>query len=128
MSLAEAMVVAACAAYCDHAGVGCERRALVSMLAAAHAVLKKCTHISRGPLSPPKLHCSDPDNSSRIIAEFRTLKLPERASILLREVEGFSYEESAEILGVTIHHAQLSHVAARLKLGRALTTLERPVR
>ena len=51
---------------------------------------------------------------SRVESELRQVDEPFRTAVILRDIEGFSYEEVAEILGV-----QLGTVKSRLMRGRA---------
>ena len=51
----------------------------------------------------------------RVEGELREISEPFRTTVVLRDIEGFSYEEIAEILGV-----QLGTVKSRLMRGRAL--------
>jgi hypothetical protein len=132
--LAEAMVANACSAGAEagRAEAGCaagERETLVRMLAAAHSVLRSGSAYERYERSrratrnsssgAGRRRARSADIHSRILAEFRSLAPPERAALLLAEVEGLTYEESAEVLGVSVDRARLAHVAVRLKLGRA---------
>jgi hypothetical protein len=116
-SLAEAMVVNACQACTALGCAASERQILVRMLAAVHrelengAIGKRVRRLGGTPC-PGKLHAD-------ILAEFYLLAPTERASLLLSEVEDFTYEESAQVLGVSIQGARLAHVAVRLKLGLA---------
>jgi RNA polymerase sigma-70 factor, ECF subfamily len=129
--LAEAMVAKACNASLESEQQAGERETLVRMLAAAHSVLRSGTAYDRyerarraalGPSATGRArHSRATDKHSRILAEFRSLAPPERASLLLAEVEGLTYEESAAVLGVSVDRAKLAHVAVRLKLGRAFS-------
>ncbi|MFC0577657.1 sigma factor-like helix-turn-helix DNA-binding protein [Paraburkholderia solisilvae] len=133
MPLAEAMVANACNANAN-AEADCavsERETLVRMLAAAHSVLRsgsayeryertrRATRGAPAGVGAGRRRVRNTDVHSRILAEFRSLAPPERAALLLSEVEGLTYEESAEVLGVSVDRAKLAHVAVRLKLGRA---------
>ena len=51
---------------------------------------------------------------SRVEYELRQIDEPFRSVVILRDIEGFSYEEVAEILGI-----QLGTVKSRLMRGRA---------
>jgi DNA-directed RNA polymerase specialized sigma24 family protein len=116
------MVVNACQACASLGYAATERQTLVRMLAAVHrelqnrAICGRARHSMGTPCSTlankGKLH-------SDILAEFYLLAPSERASLLLSEVEDFTYEESAEVLGVSIDGARIAHVAVRLKLGLA---------
>jgi DNA-directed RNA polymerase specialized sigma24 family protein len=135
--LAEAMVANACNANANaNANAEAdravsERETLVRMLAAAHSVLRsgsayeryertrRATRGATASAGAGRRRVRNADVHSRILAEFRLLAPPERAALLLSEVEGLTYEESAEVLGVSVDRAKLAHVAVRLKLGRA---------
>jgi DNA-directed RNA polymerase specialized sigma24 family protein len=127
--LAEAMVANACSAGAEAGRAVSERETLVRMLAAAHSVLRSGSAFERYERSrratrnassgAGRRRVRNADVHSRILAEFRVLAPPERAALLLAEVEGLTYEESAEVLGVSVDRARLAHVAVRLKLGRA---------
>ncbi|MFC0401923.1 RNA polymerase sigma factor [Paraburkholderia rhizosphaerae] len=127
--LAEAMVANACNASADAGHPVSERETLVRMLAAAHSVLRSGSAYERYERSrragrdtsggAARRRARNADVHSRILSEFRSLAPPERAALLLAEVEGLTYEETAEVLGVSVDRARLAHVAVRLKLGRA---------
>jgi RNA polymerase sigma-70 factor, ECF subfamily len=127
--LAEAMVADACSAGAEAVHAVSERETLVRMLAAAHRVLRsgsayECYERSRcasrdASAGAGRRRVRSADVHSRILAEFRSLAPPEQAALLLSEVEGLTYEETAEVLGVSVDRAKLAHVAVRLKLGRA---------
>jgi DNA-directed RNA polymerase specialized sigma24 family protein len=123
------MVANACNASAEAGRAVTERETLVRMLAAAHSVLRsgsayeryeRSRRATRGTSAGAgRRRVRSADVHSRILAEFRSLAPPERAALLLAEVEGLTYEESAEVLGVSVDRAKLAHVAVRLKLGRA---------
>jgi hypothetical protein len=128
--LAEAMVAKACHASVEPGHPVGERETLVRMLAAAHSVLRSGSAYDRyerarraalGTAAGRHRRSRAADNHTRILAEFHTLAPPERASLLLAEVEGLTYEESAAVLGVSVDRAKLAHVSVRLKLGRAFS-------
>ncbi|CAB3749466.1 RNA polymerase sigma factor [Paraburkholderia humisilvae] len=129
--LAEAMVANACSAGAEAGCAVSERETLVRMLAAAHSVLRggsayeryeRSRRAARGSnAGAGRRRTRNADVHSRILAEFRLLAPPERAALLLAEVEGLTYEETAEVLGMSVDRAKLAHVAVRLKLGRAFS-------
>ncbi len=131
MPLAEAMVANACTAGCGAEQTVSEREALVRMLAAAHSVLRNGTAFERyertrratraASATGAQRRRRSSDMPARILSAFRSLTPPERAALLLTEVERLTYEESAQILGVTVDRAKLAHVAVRLKIGRAFS-------
>jgi Sigma-70, region 4 len=132
LPLAEVMVANACNTGIEPGCAISERETLVRMLAAAHSTLRSGTAYDRyersrraalGPNAASGRHRRSraADSHSRILSEFRSLTPPERASLLLAEVEGLTYEEAAAVLGVSVDRAKLAHVAVRLKLGRAFS-------
>jgi RNA polymerase sigma-70 factor (ECF subfamily) len=134
LPLAEAMVANACTEGFDAETIVSEREAFVRMLAAAHSVLRngnaferyeRARHASTGPSSlGTKKRIRSAEIPSRILAIFKALAPPERATLLLTEVEHLTYEESAEVLGVSVDRAKLAHVAVRLKIGRAFVDVD----
>ncbi|GAB2897376.1 hypothetical protein GCM10027093_36520 [Paraburkholderia jirisanensis] len=133
--LAESMVAHACDTELKASNGRSERDTFVRMLAAAHAAFSR-----NGNMAAPdsRSHCETKPRHpaaagrnwrsrtrrmhARILFEFRSLASHERALLLLVEVEGLTYEESASVLDVSVDGARLAHVALRLKVGRAITT------
>jgi RNA polymerase sigma-70 factor (ECF subfamily) len=59
-------------------------------------------------------HAAQEEIRARVEEELRSVPEPFRTVVVLRDIEGFSYEEVAEILGV-----QVGTVKSRLMRGRA---------
>jgi len=61
----------------------------------------------------PFEHCAHDEVRAKVEAELRAVPEPYRTAVVLRDIEGLSYEEMAQVLGVT-----LGTVKSRLMRGR----------
>jgi len=61
----------------------------------------------------PFEHCAHDEVRAKVEAELRSVPEPYRTAVVLRDIEGLSYEEMAQVLGVT-----LGTVKSRLMRGR----------
>jgi RNA polymerase sigma factor (sigma-70 family) len=75
--------------------------------------------VSRPPLHDPLLETERREDLRRLVADVRRLPDQQRSALLMREMEGLSYVEMADALGVTIPAVKSLLVRARVGLVEA---------
>ena len=75
---------------------------------------------SRRPLHDPTLDAERRDDLRRLIADIRRLPEQQRSALLMREMDGLSYAELAEALGVSLQAVKSLLVRARIGLVEAV--------
>ena len=75
--------------------------------------------VSRPPLHDPLLETERREDLRRLVADVRRLPDQQRSALLMREMEGLSYVEMADVLGVTIPAVKSLLVRARVGLVEA---------
>ena len=75
--------------------------------------------VSRPPLHDPLLETERREDLRRLVADVRRLPDQQRSALLMREMEGLSYVEMADVLGVTIPAVKSLLVRARMGLVEA---------
>ena len=75
---------------------------------------------SRRPLHDPTADAERRDDLRRLIADIRRLPEQQRSALLMREMDGLSYAELAEVLGVSLQAVKSLLVRARIGLVEAV--------
>jgi RNA polymerase sigma factor (sigma-70 family) len=75
---------------------------------------------SRRPLHDPTIEAERRDDLRRLIADVRRLPEQQRSALLMREMDGLSYAELAEALGVSLQAVKSLLVRARIGLVEAV--------
>ena len=75
---------------------------------------------SRRPLHDPTIDAERRDDLRRLIADIRRLPEQQRSALLMREMDGLSYAELAEALGVSLQAVKSLLVRARIGLVEAV--------
>jgi RNA polymerase sigma factor (sigma-70 family) len=75
---------------------------------------------SRRPLHDPTVEAERRDDLRRLIADVRRLPEQQRSALLMREMDGLSYAELAEALGVSLQAVKSLLVRARIGLVEAV--------
>ena len=79
---------------------------------------------SRRPLHDPTIEAERRDDLRRLIEDVRRLPEQQRSALLMREMDGLSYAELAEVLGVSLQAVKSLLVRARIGLVEAVEARE----
>ena len=79
---------------------------------------------SRRPLHDPTVEAEQRDDLRRLIEDVRRLPEQQRSALLMREMDGLSYAELSEVLGVSLQAVKSLLVRARIGLVEAVEARE----